>query len=442
MSRRVIARVSVVTLVCVLLSVAAAATAAQRDPVWVDTFRNEFINWASPHDGTFTFPEPALYDRIICHVTIACPEAPADCDPWDRFGNLRLLGPNDEYYEIVRFITPYDITFGGGPGTCAWEIDVTDYQFLLHGEVTLRLYIDSWIGGDDGWLLTIRFEMRPGVPEREPFAVEKLWSTGGLIYGDPDNPETDHLVPTPITMPTQATWATFRTFATGHGFLNTHNAAEFSYKWQQILVDDNVVQHYLWRPDCEYNRCSPQLGTWEYDRAGWCPGDKADPWDVDVSDWVSPGVEAIYGFEVQPYTNICRPNNPDCVNSPTCECPGHAYYRLESQVIFYRVPNPTAVGDGRLVPGTLHLVGNYPNPFNPRTLIRYHIAQPGTVLVSIYNAEGALVRTQQVDHAAAGQYSWSWSGRGQDGQMMPAGVYLYELRHGDQRVSAKMLLLK
>jgi len=434
-----------VLVLTVLATSPSRVVATERDPIIVDTFRSEFINWATVHQDTFQFPPPALYEQVNCLITIACPVPPADCDPWDRFGNLRLRHyVNDtEFvdYEIARFITPYDITFGGGPQTCTWIVDATDYQFLLHDEVILRLYIESWMGNDNGWLMTITFEMLPGTPEREPFAIQKLWGPGNLIYGDPDNPAVAHLQPVDVELPQQASWAKFRTYATGHGFNNTDNAAEFSYKWHKVQAGVNAAQHYLWRPDCESNPCSPQLGTWQYDRAGWCPGDKADPWDIDVTDWFTPGEPSEFRYTLQPYENWCRPTNPDCQSGGGCNCDTHAYFKFEAQVIFFRVPNPTGVL-GADLPAQLHLVGNYPNPFNPRTTIAYHLATPCAVTVTVYDAGGALMQSFDQTHATAGTYQWTWNGRDQDGIPAPAGVYLYEVRCGEERVAAKMLLLK
>ncbi len=419
---------------------------ASADPVSITTFRNEFINWATPHEGTFTFPEQQLYSQVFCHMTISCPSGSADCDPWDRFGNLKIRNyideENYEDFEIARFITPYDITFTGGPQNCSWTIDVTDYQFMLHDEVTLRLYIESWMGNDNGWLMTVQFEMRPGIPEKEPFAIVPLWRTGNLIYGDPDNPSADHLTPIPVTVPDQASWATVRTYSTGHSFWNTDNAAEFSHKWQQVSVDGNDTQHYLWRSDCATNRCSPQQGTWQYNRAGWCPGDKAEAWNVDISDLVTPGQESVFGFALQPYENICRPNNPDCLDASGCECAGHAFYKLESQVVFYRVPNTSSGVDGVQIPGKLHLVGNHPNPFNPSTTIQYHLAVPGDVTIAVYDAQGKMVSERDFTHSSDGSYTWTWNGRGSAGELLPSGIYLYEIRYGQERVSSKMVLLK
>jgi hypothetical protein len=283
--------------------------------------------------------------------------------------------------------------------------------------------------------------MEQGVPDREPFAIAQLYSGRYVRYGDPDQPVADSLPIVPLDVPAEATWAEAKIYATGHGFLNTDNAAEFSYKWQRLRVDQSTEQHYLWRPDCEHNECSPQQGTWLYDRAGWCPGDKAEPWTVDISDWVTPGGTHDVVLELQPYENWCRPNNEDCVDTSNCECAGHASYHIMGQVVFYR-QTTTDVQGGRPQDAVLHLVGNHPNPFNPQTTIRYHIAEPVGVVLSVYDADGNLVRTVERDHAAAGLQSWTWQGRDDAGQPVPSGVYLYEVRTGSARVTAKMVLLK
>ena len=87
-------------------------------------------------------------------------------------------------------------------------------------------------------------------------------------------------------------------------------------------------------------------------------------------------------------------------------------------------------------------MGNYPNPFNPSTSIRYHLAEAGPVSIAVYDAQGGLVRQAEFEHRSAGTFTWEWNGRSPAGQRQPSGVYLYEVRYGDERVSAKMLLLK
>ena len=439
-------RTSLLLTLTIIVAVLGPYAAAERETLWVPTFNREFINWATPHIEEFGFPSADQYSQVLCHIVISCPSAPGDCDPWDRFGNLSVRDFDSDSthidYEIARFVTPYDITIPDGPYQCSWTVDVTDYQFMLHDEVTLVLFIDSWIGGDQGWLLTINFELVPGVPERVPFAIDRLWHFGSIVYGDPDNPAEDHLTPLDVTIPSEAIGTKFRAFSTGHGFWNTDNAAEFSYKWQQINVGEHSAQHYLWRDDCAENPCSPQGGTWTYNRAGWCPGDKADAWDVDISDWIAGGETSSLLFVLQPYENWCRPNNPDCVDATGCECAGHAYYRLQCQLVHYREPDLSAVDDRQPpAPRRLHALGSRPTPFGQQTTVSYRLLDAGSVTLTVWDVRGAQVQTVQREHVAPGIYDWSWNGRDAAAQPVAAGVYFCEIRYGKERVTERLMLV-
>ena len=56
------------------------------------------------------------------------------------------------------------------------------------------------------------------------------------------------------------------------------------------------------------------------------------------------------------------------------------------------------------VPSETALLPNYPNPFNPETWIPYHLSDPAEVALSIYAADGRLVRTLALGHQPAGIY--------------------------------------
>ncbi len=347
-------------LICLLiipgLLILTSARPVAAQATWITTFDHDFYNWATPHEDTFQFPPlEEQYEQVLLYYTIECPPAPDDCDPWDRLGYLRVLsdepGVGIVPYEIARIVTPYDITGGSYPGTCTWVIDVTDYRLLLHDEVTLSNYIESWIGGDDGWIVTIEFAFYPGNVYWEAFEIVNLWTDYHITYGDPADPAEDYLKPIDVTIDPSAEGVMVRSYTTGHGQGNTHNAAEFSNKWHSVSVDGTSISHQLWRTDCNQNLCSPQGGSWQYPRAGWCPGDKADPWDVDITALAPPDSTVEIDYDVQPYENFCRPNNPDCINGVTCaDCnynyTGHTepHYSHSSHVIFYRI-NPNLFAD-------------------------------------------------------------------------------------------------
>jgi hypothetical protein len=88
-------------------------------------------------------------------------------------------------------------------------------------------------------------------------------------------------------------------------------------------------------------------------------------------------------------------------------------------------------------------VGNYPNPFNPSTTVRYTVPAPGVVTVAVYDARGALVTTLVDDEVlAAGSYRARWNGRSSAGNAVSSGVYFARINHDNVTMSRKMMLLK
>ncbi|MFQ5512630.1 MAG: FlgD immunoglobulin-like domain containing protein [Candidatus Krumholzibacteriia bacterium] len=90
----------------------------------------------------------------------------------------------------------------------------------------------------------------------------------------------------------------------------------------------------------------------------------------------------------------------------------------------------------------LGLEPNYPNPFNPSTVIRYTVREAARVVLAIYDAGGRRVRTLVDAPQAAGAYEVRWNGRGDNGAALPSGVYFSRLWSGSSTVTHKMVLLK
>ncbi len=83
-----------------------------------------------------------------------------------------------------------------------------------------------------------------------------------------------------------------------------------------------------------------------------------------------------------------------------------------------------------------------PNPFNPRTTIRYTLAQAGHVELEVYDAAGRHVRTLVRELVSAGEHEVYWSGRDDAGEAVASGVYLYQLRADSFVETRRMVLLK
>ena len=88
------------------------------------------------------------------------------------------------------------------------------------------------------------------------------------------------------------------------------------------------------------------------------------------------------------------------------------------------------------------LMGNYPNPFNPETKIRFSTERNSNVEVTIYSLLGEKVNTIQNGPMNAGTYNITWYGQDISGNKVPSGVYFYEVRSDNRTAKGKMLLLK
>ena len=93
------------------------------------------------------------------------------------------------------------------------------------------------------------------------------------------------------------------------------------------------------------------------------------------------------------------------------------------------------------------LLQNFPNPFNPETWIPYRLARNADVSLTIFDANGVLVRSLDLGHQTAGHYvdlssAAYWDGRNQDGESVASGLYFYTLSTKDFKATRRMLINK
>ena len=290
-------------------------------------------------DTTVVFPPAAaLYRSISLDFALGCPNNA--CDYWDRLGWLSIVrnpgSDAEEEIEISRFITPYRVA-------ASWRVDVTDLRLLLTGEVTMRVFIDTWVGPGhaqgEGWLVDASFDFRGGPPPRPVDQVINLWSPHGRVYGDPAQP---FAVSTSAAVPADILAARVRTLVTGHGQGSSENCAEFCSKSHSIDVAGTRYDKQIWRDDCPETAVPDQAGTWEYPRAGWCPGAVVREWTVEVTEATVGGGDINFTYDAEAYENSCRPDADPCTGclAGTCDYDGGAHteprYQLSSLLILYR----------------------------------------------------------------------------------------------------------
>ena len=92
-------------------------------------------------------------------------------------------------------------------------------------------------------------------------------------------------------------------------------------------------------------------------------------------------------------------------------------------------------------------LSNFPNPFNPSTTIRAVFngrapANADAIDVSVYRADGSLVRHIRGGTISGDEFSVRWDGRNERGNAAPSGVYFYAVRAAGFRATGKMILAR
>lgn len=98
-----------------------------------------------------------------------------------------------------------------------------------------------------------------------------------------------------------------------------------------------------------------------------------------------------------------------------------------------------------VLPSAPWLGANFPNPFNPETLIPFSIPEgqtPVRVRLSIYNLSGQRVRRLLDEARPPGEYRVRWDGRSDAEERVGSGVYLYRLEAAGEVFTRRMTLVK
>jgi len=397
----------------------------------VQTFDNDLIEIGTAGQwfyGNYTLPQSVgAYNQIMANFSVTCPNISGGCDDWDRLAYVQYKAPDGNWMELFRYITPYGVA-------CNHSIDVTDYASLLQGNTEIRMYIETW--GTGGWNISLDFDYSAGTPDYLYSHIEEIWH-GNYSFGNPSNLQP--LDTATIEFPDETEKATFRVTTTGHGWgsNNTGNAAEF-YEANHNFNVNNVQTYsqHLWN-DCNPNpdNCTGQLGTWTYNRAGWCPGTIAPPHAYDLTSLIPHGpFEFSYIFQ-NSYMDQCHPNNPSCVSGVTCDnCNDgyNPYYRVGGYMITY--------SNSKLIAGVKSLEDEaefdftaYPNPSNGN--LRLEVSKEvNDFVITIMDISGKTYKTYFYKNSSDLQ------GKVMDLSDLSDGVYFVKIQTQHQ-VFAKQIIL-
>ncbi len=158
-------------------------------------------------------------------------------------------------------------------------------------------------------------------------------------------------------------------------------------------------------------------------------------------------ISGTFATEIGHLPSQTDPNNPDPKGAPfqgptaIALSPGEQNVYVADRVarkVF--VFGTTATGIKRYqssVPYRFVLNQNFPNPFNPTTIISYVLEKREKVNLSVYDVLGERVMTLVDGVEIAGPHYVAFNG-----SMLSSGMYFYSLRSGEERITRKMAVLR
>ncbi|MCK6562269.1 T9SS type A sorting domain-containing protein [bacterium] len=133
----------------------------------------------------------------------------------------------------------------------------------------------------------------------------------------------------------------------------------------------------------------------------------------------------------------------DVAKEPIARVTLNAAQSAAQQTLFRYNPAVTSVASNESnIPSSYVLHGNYPNPFNPTTVISFQLPVYSEVTLSIFNTNGQLVKQLVAGEMSAGRHSFTWDATNERGERVASGVYLYVIKAGEFTAQRKLILMK
>jgi len=89
----------------------------------------------------------------------------------------------------------------------------------------------------------------------------------------------------------------------------------------------------------------------------------------------------------------------------------------------------------------VHIFGNYPNPFFRETIIPFHLKRKSKITLRIIDRGGRVVATPiDNEEYPAGMSQYRYHALGEEGQLLPPGLYVAQLSNGKSSYGIKLLI--
>lgn len=83
-----------------------------------------------------------------------------------------------------------------------------------------------------------------------------------------------------------------------------------------------------------------------------------------------------------------------------------------------------------------------PNPFNPRTEVRFGLPEAANVKLEVFDLRGYLINRLAHGHFEAGHHEVTWLGKDNQGSNVASGVYFVRMVSGDKELTQRLTLVR
>lgn len=109
---------------------------------------------------------------------------------------------------------------------------------------------------------------------------------------------------------------------------------------------------------------------------------------------------------------------------------------------YYQLDITTGIREEPIIPQSIELAQNYPNPFSYETEIPYKLSKESDVSIRIYNILGQEVKAYCIGLQAIGVHGVRWDGTNNSGNRVSQGIYFYQLQTSNEILVKKMVFTR
>ena len=106
------------------------------------------------------------------------------------------------------------------------------------------------------------------------------------------------------------------------------------------------------------------------------------------------------------------------------------------------INNEVGIEKEHILPNSVTLYPNYPNPFNSKTSITFYLSDPEIIDLSITDIMGNTIKKLVHEKRPAGNSTVNWDGKNMNGESVTSGIYFCLLNVKKKSFKSKIVLIK